>query len=107
MRACTKAEFPICLDKALCRMFGAKSKQTLDSMAKKDNFEKVSIFGANEIWKLYVSYVAGLANKLGNDVAEVIEFECLSQMRSMHCTKCPLYEMELLKRKISGKSYPF
>lgn len=104
MRACTKAEFPICLDKALCRMFGAHGRHTLDSILKKDKFEKNAINSPKDIWKLYERYIVGLANRLGSDVSHVIEFESLSQMESMLCTKCPLYEMELEKLKISAKS---
>jgi hypothetical protein len=76
-------------------MFGAKGKQTLDSIVKRDKFEKTLISSPKDIWKLYGKYIAGLANSLGNDVAQVIEFESLNQMESMLCTRCPLYVIEL------------
>ena len=92
MRACKKAEFPICLNESLLRMFGANGKKRLDAMVMNEIFDYRQISSPKDIWKLYEEYLKHIANILGEDVSQVIEFESLKEMESMFCTKCPLYE---------------
>jgi hypothetical protein len=101
VRACKRAGFPICLDRGLNNMFGARGKHTLDSIVMNETFEYTEIFSPKDIWRLYERYIERTANLLGDDVAQVIEFESVIEMRSELCTKCPLYRMELEKRKFA------
>ena len=102
---CLEAEFPVCLNEAMLGMFGAKGKKSLDSIVMNETFENTEISSERDIWNLYEKYIERTANILGDDVAKVIEFQCLNQMKSMPCISCPLHERELEKRKIAGLSY--
>jgi hypothetical protein len=104
MRACTKAEFPICLDRALTKMFGAVGKKGLDSFIINEGIRSNTIASPKNIWNLYERYIERSGKILGNDVAQIIQFENLKEMKSMLCSKCPLYERELERQKNSGKS---
>ncbi|MHB1869199.1 MAG: hypothetical protein ACYCPP_09700, partial [Nitrososphaerales archaeon] len=97
---CTKAGFPICLDKALNKLFGANGKRALDSIVMNDTFENTEISSLKDVCKLYEMYMERAANILGDPVARTIEFQSLNQARCMRCASCPLYE----KRKISERS---
>ena len=104
MKACTNAEFPICLDEAMLRMFGAKGKKILDSLVMNETFENAPITTPEDIWRLYEKYLERASQVIGDSSAKVIEFQSLNEMKSMFCTKCSLYERELVKRRISGKN---
>ena len=82
VKACTRAGFPICLDRGLNIMFGTRGKLTLDSIVMNETFEYPEIISPKDIWKLYERYIERTANLLGDDVAQVIEFESLIEMRS-------------------------
>ena len=95
MRACKKAEFPICLRESLIRMFGENGKKRLDSIITNETFESEPITSTKDIWKLYERYIERISNVMGVDVGKVIEFESVREMESMFCTKCPLFEKHL------------
>lgn len=95
IRACKKGRFPICLNEGLLRMFGPKGKEKLDSIIMDETFEISPISSPKDIWKLYEDYMERAANILGDDVAKVIEFESLLQMKTMLCTNCPFMKEKL------------
>lgn len=66
-----------------------------------ETFENAPIVAPKDIWNLYAKYLERTANILGDDVAQVIGFESLQEMEEMSCHKCPLYDMELQKRKLN------
>jgi hypothetical protein len=43
-------------------------------------------------WHLYEKYLERVSGILGDDVAKVIEFESVNEMKEMSCTDCPLFE---------------
>ena len=104
MKACIEVEFPICLNNSLFKMLGVKGKKKLDSMVMNETFENTQISSPKDIWNLYEKYIERLANILGDEIAQIIELEDMNQMKSMICTRCPLYERELERRKITEKS---
>lgn len=73
-------------------MFGDHGKETLDAMIMNKISQESSVSSPRDIWKLYEEYLDKTADRLGIDVAKVIQFESLNEMESMLCTKCPLYE---------------
>ena len=87
IRACKQAEFPICLNESIKRMFGENGKKTLDRIVMNETFENSAITSPNDIWNLYKKYMERVSNILGEDVKEVIEYENLKEMESMLCTK--------------------
>jgi hypothetical protein len=103
MKQCTKVEFPICLSEAMLKMFGVRGKKSLDSIVMNETFENTQISSAKDIWNLYEKYIERAANLLGDDVAQVIEFETLKEMKAMLCTKCPLFERGIEKQIFSGR----
>lgn len=92
MKACEKAEFPICLNESITRMFGITGKRMLDKFVMNETFENTPINSPRDIWNLYEKYVGRASNILGDDVGEVIEFESVKEMEKMSCNKCPLFE---------------
>ena len=101
-KACTVAEFPLCLENSLLEMLGAKGRQSIESVLRRNGFEKSEVRSPRDVWSLYEKYVAAFASDLGKDVAEVIQFQTTKQIESMRCTKCPLYETELEKLRASA-----
>lgn len=102
MKACTRVEFPICLNEAMIKMFGENGKKSLDRIVMNDTFENTEIRSPKDIWNLYQKYMERVSNLLGDDVAALFTHQTLKEMESMFCTKCPLYENELRKRKARG-----
>jgi hypothetical protein len=99
MKACKKEGFPLCLDGALTRVFGKKGKTLSESMARKAGVSPISVSSSRDVWEIYEKHIEAWREELGDDVAEVVEFETLQEMKSMLCTRCPLYEKTLEKRK--------
>jgi hypothetical protein len=56
VRACKKAEFPVCLSETLLRVFGSNGKKSLDSIVMNDTFELQEISSPKDIWRLYEKY---------------------------------------------------
>jgi len=105
-RACKKEGFPICLRTALTHMFGDHGQSPLDRIVMKEGFENPDPQASyDKIWDIYDKYLQSTARILGDDVAMVIGFQGLQQMKSMCCTKCPLYERELegFQRRIGSE----
>ncbi len=92
MKACTRAEFPLCLSESLLKVFGNQGKESLNKIILDKTVEKLSISSPKDVWNLYNEYLEITARRLGIDVAQVIRFESLNEMESMCCTACPLYE---------------
>ncbi|MCL4540242.1 MAG: hypothetical protein M1378_11715 [Bacteroidetes bacterium] len=95
-KACKEAQFPICLDHAVTKIFG--NKELMLSVAEKAGFKATNVSSTQDVWDLYLRLGNSWEKKLGNSVTAVIEFQSLKEMESMGCTKCPLYEMELEKK---------
>lgn len=91
-KACKEVQFPLCLDKAVAKIFG--DKDLMLSVAEKAGFEPTNISSVQDIWNLYMKLGAAWGKEMGANVRAVIEFASLKEMESMGCTKCPLYEME-------------
>lgn len=89
--ACKVAEFPICLDNALDGTFVAKGRKPLDSIIMNKTFGNATI-GSRDICRLYEKYIEQVASILGNDVAQVINFESLKQLETMSCRDCPSHK---------------
>ena len=100
--ACMEAEFPICLEEGLLRMFGEGGKKTLDRIVMNETFENTPITSLNDIEDLYDKYMERTANILGDSIAKVIEFQCFKQREPTFCARCPLYGRGHQKRKNAG-----
>jgi hypothetical protein len=101
-KACTEAEFPLCLENSLVEMLGAKGRQSIESVLRKNGFERTEVLSPRDVWSLYEKYIRAFASGLGKDVAEVIQFQTTKKIESMRCTSCPLYETELEKLRASA-----
>jgi len=97
MKACTSAEFPLCLENALLEILGEDGMGRLESILKENGFERTPVSSPSDVWLLYEKYIAASGHKLGIDVAQVIQFHTTKHIESMNCTKCPLYESELAR----------
>ncbi|MDG6999422.1 MAG: hypothetical protein JRN15_09945 [Nitrososphaerota archaeon] len=95
-KACKEAQFPLCLDKAVAKIFG--NKEIMFSVAEKAGFKATNVSSMQDIWDLYMKLGAVWGKQMGANVTAVIEFASLKEMKSMGCTKCPLYEMELERK---------
>ena len=95
-RACKEAQFPICLDKAVSKIFG--NKELMLSIAEKTGFKTENISSVQDVWNLYLKLGSAWAKEMGNSVTAVIEFQTVKEMESLGCTKCPLYEIELERK---------
>ncbi|MDG6906949.1 MAG: hypothetical protein JRN20_14335 [Nitrososphaerota archaeon] len=62
-----------------------------------ETFDNTPIMSPRDVWSLYEMYIERASNILGDDVGKVIEFESVHEMKSMFCTKCPLYEKHKTK----------
>ena len=96
-KACKEVQFPICLDHAVKEIFG--DKDLMLSMAEKAGFERRDIVSVQDVWNLYLKLGAAWAKSMGSSVTAVIEYKSLKEMEKMGCTKCPLYEIELDRKK--------
>lgn len=102
--ACEESGFPICLSEGLTKMFGAEGKRFLDAVVMKGAFEQPHLDSREDICDLYARYMKRLAQIIGESPAQVIQFESFKQMESMPCAKCPLYEEERQRKKISSNA---
>ncbi|MDG6907289.1 MAG: hypothetical protein JRN20_16060 [Nitrososphaerota archaeon] len=98
MNACTRKEFPICLDQALEKMIGEKEKLRLDMILMKGAIQNSQISSEKDIWNLYEKYLEQAERKFGKTVASVFEIQSLKEIESMLCTQCPVYINQLGKR---------
>lgn len=96
-KACKEEQFPICLDHAVKEIFG--DKELMVSMAEKAGFKKKDIVTVQDVWNLYLKLGAAWSKSMGSSVTAVIEYKSLKEMEKMGCTKCPLYEIELDRKK--------
>lgn len=103
MKDCTRFGFPICLDRGIVGMFGNHGKKKLDAIVMNDSFENTEIGSPKDIWSLFEKYVEHASSILGDDVADVIEFEVLKEIQLLSCTKCPVHQMIVDRRSISRK----
>lgn len=90
-------KFPICLDHAVKEIFG--DKDLILSVAEKAGFEKKEIVTAKDVWNLYLKLGSAWSKTMGSSVTAVIEHQSLKEMEKMGCTKCPLYEIEVDRKK--------
>lgn len=93
---CKEAKFPICLDRAVTKIFG--NKELMVSIAEKAGFKSPHVSSPQDVWALYTKLGSSWEKVLGNSVTAVIGFESLKEMEAMCCTKCPLYEIELERK---------
>jgi len=106
MRACTDAEFPLCLENALLEILGGDGMARLESILRANGFERTSVYSPSDVWLIYENYIAASGKKLGADAAQVIEFHTTRHIESMQCTKCPLYEAELVRLMAAAPDLP-
>ncbi|MDG7001289.1 MAG: hypothetical protein JRN15_19510 [Nitrososphaerota archaeon] len=99
-KACKRAQFPVCLDKSVTKIFGNKDAMLL--IAARAGFEATEITSFEDVWNLYMKLGDTWEEKMGSSVTAVIRHESLKEMESMGCTKCPLYEMELEKKNMNS-----
>lgn len=92
MKACERAEFPICLSYTLTRIFGQDGKKMVDDLVMDETFKNKSINSPRDIWELYELYLNRASNILGADVSKEIDYESVQDMKNMLCTRCPLFE---------------
>lgn len=97
--ACLDSRFPVCLDLALQEIFGEGGMDLVKSIAKKGTNlpNVVDLSTPKDIWKLYVQYIIAWKKVIGDDSTKVVESKSLAKMKDLHCEKCPMYELELLR----------
>ncbi len=99
MKECKDSLFPACLDKALTGIF--VNKQPIISLAEKAGYEgpEGTDYNFRDIWELYLKLLSSLRGALGSDVVAVIESQSLGEIERMGCFQCPIYKMELERKK--------
>ena len=103
LKASRDAQFPACLDKSLASIFS--STDTILSLVKKAGFKPRQIISFRDERQYYLDILNYLKEILGNDVSAVIESKTLEVMETLPCKECPLYKMEM-ERKRDGFSKP-
>jgi len=99
MQACVNEEFPLCLEFSLQEMLDEKGKKALEAIARKHGIE-TKVQSPKDVWDLYQAYMKFFEQSLGDSVTRVIALHALGKMESMQCTKCPLYGLEVWKKKL-------
>ena len=92
---CFQAEFPICLDRAMTKMFGRDGKSLALTIASKAGFEGNYTSSPKEVLELYLAFLFSMKNEFGRNVSDMIEIQIKREMESMKCVNCPLYVMEI------------
>ena len=100
IKACKQAEFPLCFEESLRRMFGAEGRKRIDLIAKKTGLlDFFPIQSAEDIWALYERYLRAISKTFGEDVGNVVDFQAYCEMDSMGCQSCPLYGLVRARQK--------
>jgi hypothetical protein len=97
IKACRKANFPICLNCAIEAMF--PRKELIFALAKKAGYKsREGSSSSEDIWQTYLEFLSALEIALGRDAVAVIESRVVHEIEAMEESDCPIYELEL-KRK--------
>lgn len=97
VKACREAKFPLCLERALVKMF--KDKNLVFSLAARGGFKSRPVSRSLDVWELYLDFLSSLNKQLGKDAAAVIESQTLAEIEAMGCTQCPIYKLELTRKE--------
>lgn len=95
--ACKEAEAPLCLETTLSAIF--PSKEGIEAIGAKGGFEPKPIASSRDVWERFLRHLSSLENILGRDAVAVIEAKALEEIGLMHCTRCPIYKMEMERKK--------
>jgi hypothetical protein len=101
--ACKNAKFPLCLERSLIDAFS--SKEVAVTEAVKSGFRNPAVSTSEDVWGFYLDLLSSLSKAFGRDIVAAIESKTLDDMKSMLCTKCPLYELEK-ERKMDEYNNP-
>ncbi len=101
IKNCKRSGFPICLEKALSRMFRDSELEKLtERILGNPELREEMLSSAEQLWEIYDRMLEEFTRELGGDVSAVIEFQSFKEMQSMGCSMCPLYQREAEKRKV-------
>jgi hypothetical protein len=90
---CKRFGFPICVDRALAKIFGPQGKATLIAIceSKKKDSEEVML-GEKDIVALYEKILSTSTELAGSISASVIEAETIKEIKKMGCNSCLLIQ---------------
>lgn len=90
LESCKENLFPVCLGQTLSDIFGDTGKKYLDSIVMNETFRMKPVASFNDVWMIYGKYVERIANIMEMDVAQVLEFHTIKEMKRV---ECPLHEI--------------
>jgi len=101
IKDCKRHGFPICMEEALLRIFKQPmAERLMEKTVLRSTLTVENLTCAPQLWEIYDEMFDGIANQLGNDVAEIVLCESLREMESKDgCVHCPLYKREVEKKK--------
>jgi len=100
IKDCKRHGFPICLEESLAVIFKESAGEAvIERVIKRLGLREQYVDSAKQVWEIYDKVLKELAEELGEDVSQVIEYQSVRKMESKSgCIGCPLYQREVCKK---------